>query len=376
MSDSLSSPIIVYDRSRTTTDWSCERKRYWQYEYAGRGIVPDNTALELYMGSAIHDGLAAIAQGVDIDEIAGAAHTQMMNTLLANVSGETEPEAVTFAHEQAALVAGLLLGFNKHVWPRLMKAYPKVVAVEQEMQYEHNGLVFMSRPDLVVADPEGNLWYIEYKSTSSKRDSWINSWSTAVQLHSTIKAIEATLGQQPLGVIVQGLYKGYESYGKQSSPMCYAYKRFGTPPFSADQISYEYKPGFKRYPTWELEGGVKGWVDSMPEDILATQFPQTPPIFIREGLISSFFEQREGREMEIKLAMRAMEGANEVGKQGVMDIAFTQNFQECHPAWGKPCPYRNLCHGHVEDPLSQGYILREAHHVLEAKIHNEITQQD
>src|SRR5205814_10201562 len=149
------------------------------------------------------------------------------------------------------------------------------------LELERDGMIFMSKPDLVLRHKEsGELWYVEYKTTSSKQDKWVNQWGTAVQLHSSIRAIEAALSEKVVGVIVQGLYKGYEAYGKQSSPFCYAYRRQGNPPFTKTETRYEYAPGFKRSPVWQLDGGVRAWVESMPEEVLTNQFPQSPPIYV------------------------------------------------------------------------------------------------
>ena len=354
--------LKVYDRSRSTTDWQCPRKRYLQYEWGGRGIIPDDTALELYLGTAIHDGLAAIAEGVQIDSIADAARLQIREALV----GAGTDEEVNFAFEQAALVEGLLRGFYKHTWPQLISQYPEIVAIEQEMVYEHDGFKFMSKPDLVLANEDETV-YVEYKSTSSKKDSWVNSWGYAVQLHSTIRAIESTLNRKVNGVIVQGLYKGFESYGKQSSPFCYAYHRPANPPFVKEEIAYEYKAGLKRKATWEFEGGVKKWVEGMPDIVLADQFPRTPTIYIKDNLIDNFFKQRTAREMEIDLALQMIDDykGDEEQIEIILNTAFEQKFDQCYPYFGKPCTYRNICHGAITDPLNQGYSYRESHHKLE-----------
>jgi hypothetical protein len=368
--------LTLYDRSRCVTDWSCPRKRYWNYEYNNRGITSGTTHLELFLGSAIHEGLAAIARDeyseekIGIDNIATTAHDVMIQSLLEKTNGEVEE--VDFAQEQATLVEGLLRGFYKHVWFNLMHQYPNILHIEEEMKYEHDGLVFMSKPDLVVADSDGNAVYVEYKSTSSKKEGWVNSWATAVQLHSTIRAIKATTGVDVQQVLVQGLYKGFESYGKQSSPFCYAYKRAGTPPFSVDQIEYAYKAGFKRYPVWEMPGGVKAWVEGMPANILGDQYPVCPPIFIKDQLVDDFFIQRSWREKEIELAVNMMKNADEESKAGILNVAFPQKFDQCHPYFGKPCQYLKICHGHVSNPLEEGWIYREPHHTLELEQQKEL----
>lgn len=362
-------PLRLYSKSSVETDWGCERKFYLNYCHGGKGIVSTNTSLELFMGAAIHDSLATIAfcvqaeQPVDIDLIATTAYSQMYDNLFEMV--KDEPDASDWCKEQATLVEGMIRGFYKHVWPGLIEKYPIVKLVEQAMVYIHDGVGMMVKPDLVLADEDGENVYIEYKSTSSKKVEWVNSWNTAVQVHSSVKAISDFLGEDCSRVIVQGLYKGYESYGKQSSPFCYAYKRSGNPPFTEEQISYEYKPGFKRFPVWELDGGVKKWVEEMPENVLADQFPQTPPMFVNEELIQAFFRQRATREAEVEFALDAM--ANEdIGpeeREQVMDQVFPQRFNQCYQSWGRPCNYVKVCHGPAGfDPLSNGYVLRSDEH--------------
>jgi hypothetical protein len=367
----MKSDTIVFDRSRAVCDWRCPRKFFLEYKYDGKGIVPVSTQLELYLGTALHDALAVIANnhihgGVDIDLIASTAQQQVVEALSPQ-SGEIED--LTFAKEQASLIEGLVRGFHKHIWPRLLTEYPEIVAIEQEVTYPiDDSLIFMSRPDLIVANPAGDLFYWEYKSTSSKKAEWINSWQTAVQLHSTCKAVEATLGRKVKGVIIQGLFKGFQSYNKQSSCFCYCYRKEGVPPFLKEQINYEYKAGFKRYPVWELEGGTKKWVDEMPEAILADQFPQSPPIFISDKLVNRFFAQQSMRQREIELACQMLESAEGEAKDAILDCAFEQHFSECTPSFGKPCGYRKICHGEVVDPLKEGWEYRTPHHELELEM--------
>lgn len=368
-------PIIFYDRSRTVTDWRCPRSRFLAYEWGGTGLSEETLALELYTGTVLHDGLAAIIQGADIDQIAAAAKEQMLQALVGASEGN-DYDRQTFANEQAALAEGLLRGYHKHVLPGFMEQYPEIVAVERELVHHHGGgdlspqvqnqaqFGFMAKPDLVVRDTNGELWYVEYKSTSSSKDTWANSWSTAVQLHSTIRAAEEELGEKVSGVIVQGLYKGYVSYGKQSSPFCYAYHKPGNPPFTKDMWSYAYAPGYKKYPVWERPGGVKDWVANMPEDVLIDQFPTVPPIFIKDELVDAFFLQRATRELEIHLAAKALNNpdTDDATRKTIMDMTFPQRFDQCQPSFGKACQFRRICHGSVNDPLSQGFTRRQPHH--------------
>lgn len=368
----MSKVIRLIDRTRTVADWKCPRARYLGYEFGGRGIVKNSTGLELLMGIIIHDALAAIAKltlndiPVPIDEIARTAFCQVHEELILKAGDVVTKDAMDFASEQASLTEGLIRGFYRYMWPRLMSMYPKIVTCEQEMEYplytsDEIDYIFMTKPDLIVETPEDELVYIEYKSTSSKKDTWINSWETAVQLHSSVKATEFSLGKLPVAVQIVGLYKGYESYGKQSSPFCYAYKRSGNPPFTQDQVEYGYKAGFKRYPTWELPGGVKKWVEEMPDEILANQFPLTPQIYVNDDLVGSFFKQRLSREMEIENGNYRISK----GEENVLDEVYPQRFDQCQPSFGWGCQYKKICHGFVQDPLKEGFVAREPHHDLE-----------
>lgn len=382
--ESITRPLRLYDRTRVTQDWYCPRARYLGYEYAGKGLTPSGFALPLWMGITLHDGLSAIARDhllpasgtqdpLGIDLIASTAERQMRESLLELAGGESDK--VEFAFEQGALVEGILRGFYKAVWPSLLNEYPKILFIEEEMGFQHDALQFMSKPDLVLAtDDLSSIIYAEYKSTSSKKEGWVNSWATAVQLYSTIKAIEATHGLKVEKVIVQGLYKGYETYGKQGSPFCYAYKRTGHPPFSHDEVRYDYKPGFQRSPVWEMPGGVAAWVASMPEDTLSDQFPQAPPIFPKEDLVEAFFAQRASREHEIALAVDMLEAhlGNDDVSSAILNTAFPQRFDRCREAWGdggrgKKCDFIRICHGGLEDPLKEGFTWRTPHHQPEVE---------
>lgn len=359
------SNLVLWDRSRTTTDWTCRRSRYLNYELDGYGIVPEAEAYALAFGTAIHEALASIAihhrdsLTINIDNIAQATGAAVMDFL------STAGKPTEYVKEQSTLAEGLVRGFYAHVWPRVIATYPKILAIEQEMSYKYGRTLFMAKPDLVVADKEGGVHYLEWKTTSSNKEDWINSWDKAIQLHATTRAIEAALGEPIVAVHVIGLYKGWLSYGKQSSPLCYAYKRNGSPPFSKDEISYEYKGGFRRSPVWELPGGVKSWVEGMPEEVLANQFPTTPPIFINDSQVEAFFRQRNIREQEIDIAKGMLAVADDEAREAILDTAFEQDFSKCKPAWGSSCPYQIICHGHVPEPLKAGFTRRQPHHDIE-----------
>ena len=103
----------------------------------------------------------------------------------------------------------------------------------------------------------------------------------------------------------------------------------------------------------------------MPEAVLINQFPQTPPIFINERLVDDFFDQRVERETKIRRAVLLLVGAPVKVRADILNAAFEQRFDQCVPFFGKPCAYRKICHGHVENPLEEGFTWRVPHHALE-----------
>jgi hypothetical protein len=250
-----------------------------------------------------------------------------------------------------------------------MAEFPEIIAVEKEISLVHDitgklvldgGFEYNCIPDLVLGDKDGNLRYVEYKSTSSKKDQWINSWSYAIQVHATASAVsQANEGKSVTSQVV-GLYKGWEQYGKLSSPLVYGYFKAGNPPFSQDQWLYEYRSGFNKKGIWTRDGGMKRWIEEMDLFLLSEQFPLTGPIFIKENLVTEYLAQRACREVEIDMAKRMLEASDGQAKDQLMRAAFPQRFSACNPGWGYECPFIRLCHGEQGvDPTEHGFIKKE-----------------
>lgn len=367
MTTPTTSPIKLYSKSSVERDWKCPRSYYYAYEYDGTGIQSEEKGFPLFIGSALHDALAVIAEQertakVDIDIIAKTAWDQVYDPLheQAYINNALDADKENFAKEQSCLVEGLIRGFYKHMWPKLMAEYT-IWLIEEPLVYKHGSCGMMSKSDLVLErKADGSKWYFEYKSTSSKREEWIKSWESAIQVHSSVRALEdAFPGEDFAGVIIQGLYKGYVSYGRQNSPFCYAYVKYGQPPFTKDQYFYEFKSGFRKVPVWEMEGGVAWWVEQMPEEIIMDQFPQTPPIFVNDHLIDNFFRQQEHRQTEIQMYHMH---SDEETKAHLMDSVFPQRFDQCSPSFGFGCNYRPLCHGPDVSPYDLGFVKRDTAH--------------
>ena len=376
--------LIYHSRAKAEKDWECQRKRFYSYDYFD-GIVKDNLTLDLFIGTVLHDGLAAIATAhrdtgkVDIDNISTVSGKLVADTLKEyhgqSFTDGVLPEVSTeylHALEQSTLVEALLRGFYKHQWPAIIAEYNVIVASEKETIFPHDisgklnlkgPFVYCAKPDLLLEGPAGKV-YFELKSTGNKKVEWMTSWNNAPQVHGTAKAIEFTFKEAPLGTIVQGMYKGSTMYGKFSSPLVYAYASKGNPPFTKGSTSVEFKYGLKRTPVWELDGGLKQYLELFTPEQLSEQFPQTPIIFTKEDMATDFFRQRALREANVALAKFALETTESEGeKLHIMDSVFPQSFSKCTPSFGFECEFVKLCHSPLgKDPLSYGFIQKNKDH--------------
>ncbi len=357
--------MLLTDRTRIVQDWTCPRSRYWLTEYAGTGIVPARPGYELSLGDLTHQGLARLLRGEAVAPVA----TALGDTLRASLEpegleGDDWEQARVYQAEQGCLLEGLLKGWHSHVLPILTRDYT-IVAIEQELCYHHEEMIFMARPDLIVRDRErGSYWYIEWKTTSYVKDDWFRRWDDSPQVMSVCRPVQETLGIELSGMIVWALAKGTRSYGRQQSPLCYGYRRMGQPPLVPTQYRHDYAAGWTRFPAWDH--GVDRWLTFLMEhEVLGNLFPQTGPILIRPHLVEAFFAQASWREQQIAAA-RSHPACED---QGILDRMFPQHFDRCLPIAGFPCPYRDCCHVKPvgEDPLGSGlFVRRVPHHAMEA----------
>ncbi len=360
---------VLYDRSRVLVDWACPRRRYYAYEHGGRGLVPNHGPLPLQFGTIVHEALATLARTDPDPAPWAAAAAQTLRDWLATTGGADTPEAQQRQQEHVTLVEGLLLGFARFVWPVLRMAYPRVIAVEQDLCWEQaDDLAFMAKPDLILADADDRWWYVEYKTTSYKGESWIAQWETAIQLHATARAIEVVLDHPVEGVIVQGLYKGSARYGRQQNVCCYGYRKPGRPPLIPEQLSYAYRPGWTLTPVWELPGGITQWIANMPATVGSELFPQSAPIGLNRPMVEAFFRQRALREPEIAWgrALLVEAASDETHQQQILDAFFPQAFDQCQTPWGT-CAYQPFCYGTAPAPgdCPPGFAWRVPHHEAE-----------
>ena len=374
----MSTVIRLTDRSRTETDWTCERERFFLTEYGERGIVRASTQKELDFGTDIHVALEELARRLSEADVVGDLAPRLYSKVLRR---ETERLGSERARELAAIAEGMFRGYCATVWPQVLQLYD-IVAVEPEcLRKLSPSLSFMSRPDLILRrKADGTFWYWEYKTTGQRAEDWLKQWPKAVQLHSGCLAAEETLGLKIEGCIVQGLSKGYEKDGHSRSPFCEGWRFLGGGTITFSYV-YMRSKGWERFFAGEHPYGIAGWIEEMPQDLLEKQFFRTPPIYPRKDLVDQFFAQLVHREDAISSAKTNIKLISESNRPDaakaalidrIMAGTFPMKFKACSGRYGKyDCPMLEACWNPrvASDPLGSGlYVPREPHHVPERQL--------
>jgi hypothetical protein len=371
---------ILVDRSRIETDWACPRKRYWLTEHGGGGIVPAAPSPAFAFGIAVHLGLEYQILENTID-----SHDEWVPSMdflcppeeggLYMMQGRTNPPTQdagypviwdSLTQDMQDTATALLTGFFQSIWPRWMDQF-EPMAVEQELEFEQDGVLFMARPDLLLKDKKtGDIWYPDFKTFST----WNNrKWDWGLQQQLTMLACERALGITIRGAWIQGLLKGTGRKGVLYHPLVYGYRHPGTPGVTDPTYGSKRRSGFERFNTKDYpRDGIAGWVKQLAAkdpDLLAKCYPQTAPIFLkRELLEGELLPQIVRREQEIH---RQRSITDEVQRMR----SFPMNITQCETGYGR-CAYFEACHVSPvkRDPLRGGlYDPRIPHHAAERTVH-------
>jgi hypothetical protein len=372
---------ILTDRSRIETDWACPRKRYWLTEHmlepdigvpAGTpyeppaGIVSLMTSPALAFGSTVHKGLEyQILQETKSQHNRWTPMDEDIPGLEAVDVGlthmQTYPEWDGLSLDQQDTAVALVTGFFQTVWPRWMEQY-EPMAVEQELEFEQDGVICMVRPDLLLKDKKtGDIWYPDFKTFTS----WNNrKWDWGLQQQLTLLACKKSLGVDITGAWIQGLGKGSGRKGVLYHPLVYGYRHPGTPGVTEPSFGTKRRAGFERFPVKEYpHGGVRGWVARLEEhepELVAKVFPQSAPIFLKTELMGKeIMPQIVAREQQIAaIRAKAHEAPAWMHKQH-----FPMNITQCETGYGQ-CTYFDACHAHT----LASYTYRVPHHKAEVDL--------
>lgn len=163
--------LRLTDRSRIVTYRRCPRRRWWEYEYKGRGVVPRSTDLALTVGLAVHEGIHQLLV-LSPTDMAVRFATEFFQRQAENRGIHTEG-GVLDIEEQVAMVEGLVRLFALEVLPGLTDEF-EILETERELALpltvagDSLDLRLMSRPDAGLRQRSTGDYYIgSWKTTGS-----------------------------------------------------------------------------------------------------------------------------------------------------------------------------------------------------------------
>src|SRR5574337_1035869 len=298
--------MIYFDRSRREAAEKCLRRRWWGYEYRGRGIEPRRTGQQewpLITGSAVHR---------EIECLMCAQFGGIPALSLWEFEGMND-RACYLAQEQQALAEAIA-----RCWATVRRAEflatCEVLDVEREELADLGGVTLMARPDILVRrKSDGSLFIINLKTTKRADQRWREQWKYDQQTLGEVLAVEARVGKKLSGVIIEGLLKGEQrEYPKGSgqwyhdSPLIWAWHKQHDKPHPRGEWTPRWEwqdetgnhtlgKGWRKEEVWlHYPGGVQAWIAWLAENdpaVLHEQIVTLPPVMRSEFEIERWKRQ-------------------------------------------------------------------------------------
>jgi hypothetical protein len=383
--------IIFFQRSGVNSLQKCPRKRWWEYEYMGRGLTGILKYLPLEAGGAVHSGLEQFLMGKPVQEAVDEAHRVYDLAVVASGVDLTlyegqDPQRVVDEHR--AIVEALIRAFAAVELQPLLANY-EVVTLEREVAKDFtlagHTLRLLGRIDaLLRRRSDGSQFILNFKTASMLGKKWVDEWQHDSQVITEVLAAEPSLG--PIaGVIIYGLVKGRrQEYPPESgnwyhnTPLAHAWRRSGTSPTGGDEWAARYETngkrlgkGFRKESVWDnYPGGIKAWVAMLAAtdpDLLREQFVQLPPITRQPSDVTEWEQMVLPREVDIHMAAAKLKELEQKGLDATATAVWNSEFPK-HTSggncvWPSRCPCYQLCFGAAAaDPLNSGFTLREPNH--------------
>jgi len=340
----MSSPIYLTSKTSIETDWSCPMKWWWQKHEGGTGIIPAVEPAYFLEGRQLHSDLEPYARGATVGQVM-----------------EGLPSLESVAPDQIALELlcrriGFAAAFGLYIEPILRDGADEVL-VEDEIILERDPLWISAKPDRVQRGHGQGLRWREWKSTSTTRQEWVQSWAYSPQLHIGLAALGEELKEKLDFASILGFYKGHDQGGKLHHPYVWAYRS------PQGKWSADYTYGWEKVGVWEYAGGVEQWVRDCGEDVSRRVFLWSAPVFLDERIVNSIVLAQTERMREVGEVKGACQAIWELRQ-----LHFPQHFNECRPPYGSACSYLGACHNASvnADPVGSGmYRVRPIHTEVE-----------
>ena len=372
--------MIYCDNSRRSVAEKCLRKRWWLYEYQGRGIQRVKQGREtfpLLTGTGVHSVIESVLQGNDI-------HTGICAGMAPYADFHADDERTEFlVSEQRALIEALGRAWHTICYQQFVDTY-EVLAIEREETVElAPGLMWMSRPDLLVRRKvDGALFIVNMKTTKRADERWVGQWPIDQQTLSEVVAVEARIGEKLSGVIILGIIKGDQlEYPKGSgqwyhnNPLIWAWHNESgkAHPLGCWSARYEFQDsdgslrrlgkGWVKREIWlHYDGGVAAWIEKLASAdpaILHECVVQLPPIMRSDRQVEAWKAAVMAGELDIRAKREAS------GHEVWLDAAFPMSTSSGNCLWPTKCPCFALCHENADPDDESVWEPRRANHPQE-----------
>ena len=432
--------LRLVDRSRNLSYNDCNRRRFLGYEWGGTGLSKIKATIPLFIGSCVHTGRARLLLGDDADQAVRVAVAEYDDELKRRgLELEPGEDAMYVADESEALIEALVRVYALVALPRLLEEY-EVLEVEREDLWRDfaPGIGWMSRADALLLHKETQDLYVDSLKTAAQWDSrtdrqnqhdvqglsevaaiedrlarWWNLLHGRIAASAEYKAdmrneisdrMEALLDPlegppRILGVkmvyLLKGrreqypedsghwqtsshLLRGWMREGVTGQEFAWRYKWFGpdTYPDSGKLCGHTLGKGWKRFNTWEANGGVKAWIDLLATGSVqpdaGNPFEQVvyepQPYYRQQQDMDDWHQQAAAQELRIMTDAAVVENVRTRltpdGLRHALNDCFPQNRHSCD--YPSKCQFQEICFGDnsmLTNPLGSGlYERRQPHH--------------
>src|ERR1700684_851982 len=380
---------IYCDNSRRSCAEKCLRKRFWNFEYKNRGIEPirkGKSEFPLLTGTGVHRMVEA---SLHMD----AAWTDESDPYK-DFDCQGDERVEYLVGEQKALMQGIHGAWFATKYESFIATY-EVLDIEREESVElAPGVVWMSRPDLLVRRrSDGALFIVNLKTTKKADERWVSQWPLDMQTLSEVVAVEHRLNDEfggdkdgelikLSGVIILGLLKGEQlQYPAGSgnwyhnSPLIWAWhnesgKVHPRGEWSAryewadDEGNHRLGKGWVKREIWlHYAGGVKERIRHLSETdpaLLEEQVVQLPPILRSEQQIQSWkqtviHQERKIRENRLTVLQGSL----------TLDECFPLSTASGNCLWPSKCGMYSICHEGADPDDQERFQPRPCNHPQE-----------
>jgi hypothetical protein len=404
---------------------------YLGYHFKDVGIRRRGLSIPLATGSYVH---SILEQVLSRKVTGGVVDDAMIQTTIEAEMAEYDTEVVDrgfseltdmtvvdqIRMEQTWLVGGLCWTWCKEMLPYLLDNF-ELVAVEKEYERvlgcdcglsgigvveDHkardcNGVVLMTRPDIIARDLEsGALSYHEFKTGGNVAGNyWGNEFEDNIQFALCTASASEALGEPINLFYVHGMHKGSrkdDSMGvrRQQSPFCYAYVKHAIPPMTEMEVRPYYnwvdEDGKNRRagkyhiktPVWEIPGisSITDYISMLSKEDLEKNVKMVGPFTGNQVLIDQVLAEMYHEEVDWHAKVDDVRRV--VGEAGGEELAppvlemltaLIPRSWSCRP-FSSPCEFKPICFRYEgwERPLemmsSLGqdlFELREPNHPIE-----------